>query len=391
MDAVNFLDFSLGDNPGKSVNIFVRSRKKSGFFTRESCISGLGEAWIGPFCGRGVSYMYQSLIAAGWILLSATVHASAQDRLALFISTDTYQSLAPLKAAQEDAQRIAEGLADLGFDVTSVINANLRFQRFSIRQYYDTLQNAAPGSVGVLYYQGHGVTLDTANYLLPANFQGGDAGDIARTSIAMNMLLAAPKPETGSTSVVILDCCAANPFGGEEADDAVLQGFAEVPAPEGVVLAYAVPAETTALDDRAFAQNLISGISSPGASLQDVLNGLGPNYVSDGAASPIILVPPVELSEEDIAWISIRETSDPDAVLAFLEIYPDGPYSDSAQALIVDLLAAELADDANTPPPDQIAAAPAPNRQIKPQNQHRGQRPQIQNWPRLLRKLPRQR
>lgn len=49
-----------------------------------------------------------------------------------------------------------------------------------------------------------------------------------------------------------------------------------------------------------------------------------------------------------------------------METYPDGPYSDRAQVLIVDLLATELTDNSDAPVADQAAAAPEPDQAEQP-------------------------
>lgn len=302
--------------------------------------------------------MYRSLMVAGCVLFAATAQLFAQERIALVIGNDAYQSVASVPGAQQDAQLVADGLSGLGFDVNLVINANLRFQRFSIQQYLDALQAAAPGSIGVVYYQGHGVAVADENYLLPPNIQVGDPDDIARTSIGLDWLLSVPTAGAQSQSVVILDCCAANPF--DAASGVTGQGLVEVTAPEGVLLAYSTPAGSVAQGDSDFARTLIDGISVPGASVQDVLASLGPNYVSAGITAPIVLAVPQGASQEDMAWDAIKDSADPDAVLAFLEAYPDGTHADSAQSLIVDLLTAQLEVDAALAAQEPAAETPAP-------------------------------
>lgn len=288
--------------------------------------------------------MYRKLIVAGYALLATTLPISAQERIALVMGSAAYQTAAPVPAAQENAQIVADGLTALGFDVNLVINANLRFQRFSIQQYLDALQQAEPGSVGIVYYQGHGVAVSGTNYLLPPNITSGDAGTIARTSIDVSSLLTSPADGTGTRSVVILDCCQADPFMSES--DTAGQAFVPLDAPDGVLLAYAAAIGEAVSPDSTFAMDLMRQIAAPGTSVQDALAALAPNYVSSGVDAAIVLSAPAELTAEDLAWNAIRETRDPDAVLSFLETYPDGAYSDRAQNLIVALLEQQLEDAA---------------------------------------------
>ena len=277
--------------------------------------------------------MYRQLILAGCAVMATTLPLSAQDRFALVVGNAAYQSLTPLPNAQQDATTMAEGLTALGFDVDLVINANLRFQRFSIQQYADKLATAAPGSVGIIYYQGHGVAVDGTNYLLPPTVAADNAGAVARTGIDLATLTMAPAADV--QSVIVMDCCAANPF--DAASGITGQGFAEMTAPDGVLLAYAAPVGEIAAMDGSFAGNLLTQLAMPGVTVTDALVASGPHYISSGLAEPLAIVAAPEPAADELAWADVKDSGDSEALAGFVEDFPDSARVAEAQDLIAAL------------------------------------------------------
>ena len=280
--------------------------------------------------------MYRQLILAGCAVMATTLPLSAQDRFALVIGNAAYQSLPPLPQAQQDASSVAEGLTELGFDVDLVLNANLRFQRFSVQQYAEKLSQAAPGSVGVVYYQGHGVALDGINYLLPPTVAADNAGAVARTSIDLATLVTAPGADVQST--VIMDCCVANPFAATSGISG--QGFAEVTAPDGVLLAYAAPLGEVATGDGSFAADLLAQLALPDLSVVDAVVATAPQYISNGLPELVEDVAEPEPAADELAWNEVKESGDSAALAAFVENFPESGYAATAQDLITALDAA---------------------------------------------------
>ena len=284
--------------------------------------------------------MYRQLILAGCAVMATTLPLSAQDRFALVIGNAAYQSLSPLPQAQQDATSVAEGLTELGFDVDLVLNANLRFQRFSIQQYAEKLSQAAPGSVGVVYYQGHGVAVDGMNYLLPPTVAADNAGAVARTSIDLATLTTAPGAEV--QSIVIMDCCVTNPFAATSGISG--QGFTEVTAPDGVLLAYAAPLGEVATGDGSFAADLLAQLAMPDVSVADALLAAAPQYISNGLSDPAGDVAEPEPAADEQAWDDVKDSGDSAALAGFVENFPESGYVAAAQELIASLAAP--ADDA---------------------------------------------
>ena len=180
--------------------------------------------------------------AAAW-----PVHA--QNRLAFVTGNDLYQNVDPLKKAVNDARAMAQGLQRLGFQVT--LGENLKRRDFIER--FNAFENTVKaGDIVFLFYSGHGVELDGANYLIPT-----DAPKVAphQQSLLKDELISTDniiqrlKARGTKSQVIVLDACRENPFrqaGGRSVGGA--RGLAPTQTPGGVFVIYSAGVGETALD-----------------------------------------------------------------------------------------------------------------------------------------------
>lgn len=286
----------------------------------------------------------RSLIISALIAFFSLVSpVSSQDRRAMVISNTSYPGVVADPAAREDAELVADGLRALGFDVATLMDANLRFERLRLTQFLDDLRSAPAGSLSVIYYHGRGETVDGISYLLPSGALLDDVDTITRVGIDIGSMLVVG---AGSQSVVIVDCCQANPFAA--ATGQIGQGIGELTAPEGVLLAYSSPVDVVRPANTGFANALTLGLLQPGAAVQDVLMDIGPHYLSTGIASRLVLFDGTNMQPEQAAWSEAVAAARPEAVMEFLEAYPDGRFARAAQAVFADLMAQEASDPAAT-------------------------------------------
>src|SRR5215216_1831813 len=104
------------------------------------------------------------VLAVGLVMTALQAHA--QSRLAFVVGNDLYQEVDPLKKAVNDARAVAQGLQRLGFQVT--LGENLKRRDFIER--LSAFENSVKaGDTVFLFYSGHGVELDGANYLIPTD------------------------------------------------------------------------------------------------------------------------------------------------------------------------------------------------------------------------------
>jgi hypothetical protein len=183
------------------------------------------------------------------LLAAAASPAGAQNRIAFVVGNDAYQNIDPLRKAVNDARAIAQGLQQLGFRVT--LGENLTRRDFIER--FNTFENSVrPGDTAFVFYSGHGVELDGANYLVPT-----DAPKVAPQqqsllkdeSISTDNMIQRLKARGTKSQIVVLDACRENPFrqsGGRSVGGA--RGLAPTQTPGGVFVIYSAGVGEVALD-----------------------------------------------------------------------------------------------------------------------------------------------
>ncbi len=135
------------------------------------------------------------LCGAAALCLGAS-HAAAQDRAALVIANTGYAETAALGGMRRDTEKVSEALFGLGFAVTRLENA----AKAEIEAALSDLAGAE-GSV-VIYYAGHGFTVDGVSYLQPVAARGETPEEMAAASVEAVALLGRE-----GERVVLLDTC----------------------------------------------------------------------------------------------------------------------------------------------------------------------------------------
>jgi hypothetical protein len=175
--------------------------------------------------------------------------AQAQNRLAFVVGNDAYQNIDPLKKAANDARSMAQGLQRLGFQVT--LGENLKRRDFIER--FNAFENSIhAGDVVFLFYSGHGVELDGANYLIPTDAPRVAAQQqslLKDESISTDNIIQRLKARGTKSQIIVLDACRENPFrqgGGRSVGGA--RGLAPTQTPGGVFVIYSAGVGEVALD-----------------------------------------------------------------------------------------------------------------------------------------------
>lgn len=188
--------------------------------------------------------------AALIVALAASVSlAEAQNRLAFVVGNDGYQNIDPLKKAVNDARAMAQGLQKLGFKVT--LGENLKRREFIER--FNAFENSInAGDVAFLFYSGHGVELDGANYLIPVDaprVSPQQQSLLKDESISTDNIIQRLKARGTKSQIIVLDACRENPFrqaGGRSVGGA--RGLAPTQTPGGVFVIYSAGVGEVALD-----------------------------------------------------------------------------------------------------------------------------------------------
>ncbi|MEH2586627.1 putative caspase-like protein [Bradyrhizobium sp. AZCC 1721] len=317
-----------------------------------------------------------ALAAAAFLLVSEP--AFAEKRVALILGNSAYQNVAPLTNPVNDSSKIAATLKDAGFDVVdSRRDLPAAETRRALRDFADRARDA---DIAVVYYAGHGIEVDGANYLIPVDARLERDTDIYDEGLSLDRILIAIEPAK-KLRLVILDACRDNPFARTMkrtiASRAIGQGLAKVePTSPNVLIAYSAKAGSTAADgdgkNSPFTSALSNHLTKPGL---DVRRAFG--FVRDevlkttnnrqepfvygslgGEDVPLVPARPAPAAAAPAPALSAQAEARRDyelalqignksALNAFLGQYPDGFYSSLAK-LQLDKIAAEEARVAAT-------------------------------------------
>lgn len=173
--------------------------------------------------------------------------AAAEPRVALVIGNGGYV-LPSWKLANpaNDTEAVAAKLAQLGFTVSKVVDADEDAFEDAVAQFRRDLSEAGPDAVGLFYYSGHGVQADGVNWLIPVDFRGQVLQDVYRDAVRLGDVLGAMQAAGNAANFVILDACRNDPL--PRAVRGAGRGLAQEARQPGVLISYAAAPGQSALD-----------------------------------------------------------------------------------------------------------------------------------------------
>jgi Caspase domain len=135
--------------------------------------------------------------------------AQAERRVALVIGNSTYRNASPLPNTINDANAIAALFRSVGFEVVSSRNelGVLEFKR-AVRDFLITAETA---DIAVVYYAGHGIEVNGANFLIPVDARLARDYDVEDEAVALDRIVWALQP-VRRLRLILLDACRDNPF-----------------------------------------------------------------------------------------------------------------------------------------------------------------------------------
>ncbi|MBR0869906.1 caspase family protein [Bradyrhizobium tropiciagri] len=205
-----------------------------------------------------------------------TVPASAP-RLALVIGNARYAKLGTLDNPERDADLIAERLRRLGFDVTSVADRDLKTMVQDVEDFARKVAARGPDAVSVLYYAGHGLEVDSINYLVPVSAEIRKRSDIAAQSLSVKRVADRLSAAHNTLNVLIIDACRDNPFPASVTPPGT-RGLVPMGAVYGVFIASSTGSGKAALDGddghSPYTRALAEAIMAPGEKLEDVFKSV---------------------------------------------------------------------------------------------------------------------
>lgn len=310
--------------------------------------------------------MSLGLLLAGWCFSGSP--ALAEKRVALVIGNSSYDKVARLGNPANDAALVAETLKAAGFDNVDLRrDLKIADMRRALRDFVD---KAGDADVAVVYYAGHGIEVDGANYLIPVDAVLERDRDIYDEALSLERVLVAVEPAK-KLRLVILDACRDSPFSRSMkrtlASRAIGRGLAKVePTSPNTLIAFASKAGSTASDgdgkNSPFTAALVNHVTKPGLDLRkafgyvrdDVLKSTGNRqepylYGSLGGDDlPLVPAKPVATGPQADPQSAVRrdyelalQAGDREAWEAFLQAYPDGFYANLAKVQLKKIAAEE--------------------------------------------------
>jgi uncharacterized caspase-like protein len=276
----------------------------------------------------------------------------------LLIANQAYDpTVGILKNPYNDVAVVGASLRSQGFEVLPEIRDGGRIPTFQgVRELVRRLKAAAAGSIGFVYYSGHGAADKDANvnYLIPVDAREPGSPTFWDDSIKLDDILALLNGASDAVKFIVFDACR-NELQLPTKD--TTKGLAPIAEQQGMFVAYSSAPGKTASDQGEksgpYAAALAAELVKPGLDhlnlFQNVkeavlasTGGLQQPWESNGLTrrvyfdrSPNIdTVSPVLLSEPAEAWDRIKDSRDPAALEDFATRYKETFYADLARARI---------------------------------------------------------
>ncbi|MFH2018200.1 MAG: caspase family protein [Pseudomonadota bacterium] len=159
-----------------------------------------------------IAGVFARLAGALVLLCAATlVHAAEGKSLrgvALIIGNGAYEHLAALTNPPDDARAVEDLFDQLGFETTSVRDADARKLRRAVERFVEDAEGA---DAAVVYYAGHGIEAGGENWLIPVDADLSSLDDAGETLVPLTTLMR-DLGKVAPLTIVLLDACRDNPF-----------------------------------------------------------------------------------------------------------------------------------------------------------------------------------
>ena len=212
--------------------------------------------------------------------VSLAVVSPSEKRVALVIGNDAYENAVSLDNAVFDARAVADAFRKLGFQVVDGYDLDIDNMRAKVSQFSAALSDSRSA---VIYYAGHGISVDEENYLIPTDIALKSPTDLDLNAISVSLLLKQMKRDD-RVNIVILDACRENPFAAELAKHktralVVERGLSRIDGDlaRGTLIAFASDPKSTAQDGppgqhSPFTEAFLAHLFDPGATIDTVMS-----------------------------------------------------------------------------------------------------------------------
>lgn len=302
------------------------------------------------------------LVLCAVLVASADSHAA--QRVALVIGNGAYKNQPALLNPPRDASDMSESLKRLGFNVTTLLDADATATRRALVEF----GRATVGSeMAIVFYAGHGIEIGGQNWLIPVDAELRNDTDAEYEAVSLKAVTQ-QVANARQLGLVILDACRNNPFAAKmqrsiRTRAAPTRGLAPTEPTDNVLVAYAAKDGTTANDgdgrNSPFTSALLRNMETPGLEITFMFRNVRDEVM---AATKREQQPFVygSLSREQIflkpaaggganpaaassgqgaaqAWEAVKESNSIPALESFIRYFGDTFYGDLARNRIADL------------------------------------------------------
>jgi peptidoglycan hydrolase-like protein with peptidoglycan-binding domain len=313
----------------------------------------------------------------GLIFIVWPAFADALEKhVALVIGNSAYENAPKLDNAVFDARAVADAFRKLGYQVVDGYNLDISQMRAKVSEFSADLPEAKSA---IIYYAGHGISVDEENYLIPTDITLKSPTDLDLGAISVSLVLKQMKRED-RVNVVVLDACRDNPFAAALARNktrAIVgeRGLSRIEGDlaRGTLIAFASDPKSTALDGppgehSPFTAAFLNHVFDQGVSIDTVMSRVrtevwektrhnqlpwvNTSLIGDYAlnpepppaeatevskAAPPPAPPPERQSREDLLWESAQHSNLRADYEAYLDAFPNGFFAQMAKNRIASL------------------------------------------------------
>jgi hypothetical protein len=273
-------------------------------------------------------------------------------------------------------------------------NASRKDMIEAIREFGQALDGS---STALFFYAGHAMQFKDRNYLIPIDAAMGSEEDVTFFSVEVGQIFDRMDRARTRFNFLILDACRDNPFAASF--KLTSQGLAQMSSPSGTLIAYATSPGSVAADgfgrNGIYTKHILQNIKVPDLPVEIMFkrvregveretrklqtpwdssslkgdfafNASGKAAVASGAtAGPSA---DTTLGIEREFWASVRDSTRPDDIQAYLDKYPNGNFAPLARNRLAALVRPAAPRDPN---PELTAALPrsappVPMAEVKP-------------------------
>ena len=294
---------------------------------------------------------YRAAFLLAFLLAWSTVASAANERVALLIGNNNYQT-APLRNAVNDARDLGEALRELGFKTIVRENTTRQGMIDAIREFGVQVEGA---QVALFFYAGHAMQFKDRNYLVPVDAAMGSEDDITFTSLEVGQVFDRMDRARTRFNFVILDACRDNPFANSFRLSSA--GLAQMSAPSGTLIAYSTSPGSVADDgfgrNGVYTKYILQQIKVPELPVEIMFkrvresveretkrlqtpwdsSSLKGDFVFNHSGKPAVSASSgsgpssdAQLAIEREFWISVRDSTRADDINAYIEKYPGGQF-----------------------------------------------------------------